>query len=80
MIYVLEQKYRNVYPCKPQCFTIIIKVGCKGVLRTWACYPDAQIPELARMLKSKTKKALRYRYGETHPWCCGKEPKAFYVM
>ena len=29
---------KKVYPCKPQfCY---IKVGCKGVIITWTCYPD----------------------------------------
>ena len=32
---------KNVYPYTPQFY--YIKVGCKGVLNTWACYPDVNI-------------------------------------
>ena len=29
---------KNEYPCKP--YFYYIKVGYKGVLITWSCYPD----------------------------------------
>ena len=32
---------KNVYPSKPQFY--YIKVGCKGVLITRTCYPDAEL-------------------------------------
>ena len=33
-----KNKKKNVYPCKPQFY--YMKVGCKGVYITWACYHD----------------------------------------
>ena len=34
---------KNVYPCKPQFY--YIKVGCKGVLLTRACYPGVLVSQ-----------------------------------
>ena len=42
MLHQLFQSWgHNEYPCKPQFHNI--KVGCKGVLITQTCYPDAVI-------------------------------------